>query len=220
MPIRECRSRRVSARHAWPRLGLILCMMGLAGCADESRRIRNFDSKIDSDIAALVAEGNAASLATASLIIRHDAPASRSAELISRAAAMAPDRPELIWIQWRECADRDCADEEHIRAHLKAADPDNGWAWLPELQDAWARKSPSDVTAAVAQIGAVPHMRIYWNLLTVMMVDALAGEGDSAHRSAIGSDMSTRSIYAIGILAALSIPPLQPMSKACRVDQF
>jgi hypothetical protein len=167
-------SRRGFADRSVPRCGLILCMMCLAACADESRRLRDLDSQTNADIATLVAEGSAASLATASLTSRLDAdPASRSSDLIARAVAMAPDRPELIWLQWRE---------------------------LPDLQDAWGRQSPSEVTAAAVQVGAARHMRIYWNVLTVMMVDALAGTGGSVRHSVIGTDISTRTIYAIGII--------------------
>jgi hypothetical protein len=211
---------RVSADRGWPRFGLILCIMGLAGCARESRGVREFDSQRDAEIAALVAEGSAASLATASLMSRLDTPASRSADLIARAASLAPNRPELIWVQWRECATSHCADEEQIGAHLKTLDPDNGLAWLPDLQEAWARQSPSEVTAVAAQIGAARHMKIYWNSLIVMMVDAFAGNGRSPRHSAIGRDVSTRMIYSIGILAAVSIPPLQPFGRVCGVDQL
>jgi hypothetical protein len=51
-------------------------------------------------------------------------------------------------------------------------------------------------------------MRIYWNPVIVMMVDALAATGGSPHQSGIGTDISTRMIYSIGINAAGSIPPI------------
>jgi hypothetical protein len=206
-----------------PHIGLILCLAGLAGlagCADESRRAADYDSQRHSVVAALIAQDSASSLATAAVMSRLDTPASQSAELIARAVAMAPDRPELLWVQWRVCAPVHCADEERIRAHLKAVDPDNGLAWMPDLEQAWARQSPSDVTAVVAQIGAGRHMRIYWNSATVMMVDSLTGIGDPPRHSGMGPDIYTRMVYASGILAAVSIPPLQPLSKACQADQL
>jgi hypothetical protein len=203
-----------------PRCGWVLCIMGLAACADQSGRFPDLDSQTDADVAALAAKASAGSLATASLLTRRDAPALRSTDLIARSLVLAPDRPELIWIQWRECADRHCVDEAEIRTRLKTADPGNGLAWLQDLQDAWARQSQPEVTAVLVRMGTAPHMRIYWNPLTVMMVDALAAERGASPHSGVGADLSTRMIYSIGVLAALSIPPLQPLGKACRADQF
>jgi hypothetical protein len=211
-------ARRISAYRRWTTFGLTLGLTFIAGCADD-RRARDFD-QIDSEITALITDGSAASLATASLMSRRDTQAAQSARLIARAAALAPDRPDLIWVQWRECADTHCADEIEIRRRLKAVDPDNGLAWLADLEEAWGRQSPAEVTAVVAQMGAAPHMKIYWNSLVVMMTDALAGTGGPAHRSAIFSDSYTRMVYSVGVLAAVSIPPFQPVGKACRMDQF
>lgn len=52
-----------------------------------------------------------------------------------------------------------------------------------------------------------------WNQLEVMMVDALAVANPS-------QSLATRGSVAIGVLAAQAIPPLQPMSKACRLEQL
>src|SRR5665213_645706 len=150
------------------RIVLMLCMMAVAGCADESQRYRDIETHRQAQIAALVAEGSAASLATASLLSgRLVGSKSQSDEYIQRAIAMAPERPELVWMQWRLCSTRECAEEPQIRAHLKAVAPDNGLAWVPDLQEAWARESPTDVTQMVARIGAGRHMTTYWNVLTV-----------------------------------------------------
>jgi len=56
-------------------------------------------------------------------------------------------------------------------------------------------------------------MTLYWNQLEVMMVDALAVASPS-------QSLATRGTEAIGVLAAQAIPPLQPMSKACRLEQL
>jgi hypothetical protein len=56
-------------------------------------------------------------------------------------------------------------------------------------------------------------MTIYWNQLEVMMVDALAVANPS-------QSLATRGTVAIGVLAAQAIPALQPMSKACRLEQL
>jgi hypothetical protein len=53
-----------------------------------------------------------------------------------------------------------------------------------------------------------------------MIVDALDRTGSSPHQPTYFPDVSSRLIYATGILAAVSIPPLQFMSKSCGLDQL
>ncbi|HEV2271026.1 MAG TPA: hypothetical protein VGR92_16355 [Steroidobacteraceae bacterium] len=97
-------------------------------------------------------------------------------------------------------------------AQLQALDPDNGFAWAPDLE----RLPPSGsdaVTAVIARIGAARRMTIYWNQLEVMMVDALAVASPS-------QDPATRDIDAIGMLSGEIIPPLQAISRACRFEEL
>lgn len=206
-------------RRSGMRILLILLLASLAGCADEARKAREADEQRELAVAELTARGTAQSLAAASLLgrFKHER---RSQELIDRAVAIAPDQPALAYIQWRECAGAPCAEEEEIRTRLQAVAPDNGLVWLPELNAALERADASAVTGAVAKIGASRHISIYWTSLVVMLVDAFGEKSPSTGRPAFAESSTDRMVDAIGILAAVSTPPLQAIAKSCRADQF
>jgi hypothetical protein len=202
------------------RIYLILLLASLAGCADEARKAREADEQREIAVAELTARGTAQSLAAASLLGRFK-HARRSQELIDRAVAIAPDQPALAYVQWRECAAvPTCANEGEIRTRLQAVAPDNGLVWLPELSAAWERADAPAVTGAVAKIGASRHISIYWNSLIVMLVDAFGEKSASTGRPVFAQSLTDRMVDAIGILAAVSTPPLQAIAKSCHADQF
>jgi hypothetical protein len=111
------------------------------------------------------------------------------------------------------CERLKCEAKEQLEARLQEMDPDNGFVWAADLEHAQSSGSAVAVTAAIARIGAGPRMTFYWNQLEVMMVDALAVANPS-------QNLGTRGTVAIGVLAAQAIPALQPMSKACRLEQL
>jgi hypothetical protein len=202
------------------RIYLILLLASLAGCADDARKAREADEQREIAVAELTARGTAQSLAAASLLGGYK-QGRRSQDLMDRAVAIAPDQPALAYVQWRECAAApSCAQEEKFRTRLQAVAPDNGLVWLPELNAAWERADAPAVTRAVAKIGGSRDISIYWNFLTVMMVDAFREISKSTGRPVFAQSPTDRMVDAIGILAAVSTPPLHAMAKSCRADQF
>jgi len=200
------------------RLSWFLLLAGLVGCAGEERTSRDFESAREAQVAALTAGGAPESLATASMMrgLKRD---TESLALINGAAALAPERAEIIYLQWRVCVSHQCAEEAQILAALKRVDPGNGMAWLPQLNGAWERGDQAEVTDIVAKIGASRGLNLYWNSSTVMMADALSESGQRKSRGH-ANDLPARMVTAIGILAAVSIPPLQPLGRVCLPAQF
>jgi hypothetical protein len=142
----------------------------------------------------------------------NDPTSMQALDLIERAETLAPRRPELVWLHLAICERLECNEQAQIAGRLQGLDPDNGVAWALDLER--AQSSGADaVTAVVARIGAAPRMTVYWNQLEAMMVDALAVANPS-------QNLATRYIDAIGVLAAQAVPPLLPMSKACRPAQL
>jgi hypothetical protein len=204
---------------------MLLLTPVFAACAHAPPSVQESADDFRAELAALVREGTADGLATASLLAHSDAINSgaamlQPADLIKDAIALAPERPELIWIQLRDCDINPCADEMQIAARLQALAPDNGLAWLPNLAAAQSRQSPSEVTQAVAQVGAGAHMSIYWNALTMMIFDSLRHDVESRRPATFGLSANKRLIGAMGIMAAFDIPSMQAMARACRVNQF
>lgn len=195
----------------------LLCALVLTGCAHtrgDGTDVESFRTERNREVEVLVAQVTPSNLAAAALLAAPgDLNGRQPLDLIERAEALAPQRPELVWLHLAICERLKCDAKAQIEARLQALDPDNGFAWVSDLE--WAQPSGSDaaVTAAIVQIGARPRMTFYWNQLEVMMVDALAVANPSR-------SLATRGIVAIGMLAAQAIPALQPMSKACRLEQL
>lgn len=167
-------------------------------------------------ISALLAHSTAAHLATAAMLARmssKDSSPNSPLELIRRATLLAPDSPELGWLELSICRQVECEATDQIERRTQVLDPDNGFLWVADLDRSIAAGSNPAVTDLVKRIGASSKITFYWNPLMVMTVDALA-VGDPK----LG--LSERGITAAGMLAATIIPPLQPFSKACRVEQL
>ena len=214
----------------WPVFPAMLCAL-LGVCADAcGADLKHMQSDESTEIAYLVHRGTAGSLATAALLthLTEMPDASRGSgaaappdpsQLIARAISMAPNRPELVWLQLRECESRRCADEARIAAHLKEIDADNGLAWLADLNAAQG-KSPEDITQAIEQIGGAQGARVYWNQLAVMMFDALTHHDRTKPPTAITQHADDRLMHVTGVLAAMDVPAFRPLAHACRPDEF
>lgn len=195
----------------------LLCMLTLAGCASGGRGgtdARSFPGERNREAAILIAHATPSDLAAAALLLAPGNPDARQPlDLIQRAQTLAPQRPDLVWAHLVICERFKCAARAKIAARLQALDPENGFAWAPDLEA--LRSSDSDaITAVIARIGAAPRITIYRNQLEVMMVDALAVTNPS-------QDLFTRGIHAIGIVAAESdLSPLLAISRACQLRQL
>jgi len=213
----------------WPQFSAMLCV--LLGPNTHARAdVKHLQSDESTEIAYLIRRGTADSLATASLLahltqVSDDerapgAPAPPDpAQLIERARSLAPNRPELVWLQLRDCESRRCAGEARIAARLKEIDADNGLAWLGDLNAAQS-KSPEEVTRVIEQMGAAPGPRVYWNRLTVMMFDALTHHDRTEPATAITQHADDRLMHVTGVLAAVDAPAFRPLAYACRPGEF
>jgi hypothetical protein len=167
-------------------------------------------------VSALLAHPTAKHLATAALFARlpsKDASPDSPLELIRRATLLAPKSPEFAWLELSICRRVACDATNQIERRTQVLDPDNGFLWVADLDRSIAAGSEPAVTELVNRIGASSKITFYWNPLMVMTVDALA-VGDPK------LSVSERGVTAAGMLAATIIPPLQPLSKACRVEQL
>jgi hypothetical protein len=195
----------------------LICMLALAGCAHaraDGTDVGAFRAERAREVEVLVAQSTPTNLAAAALLAAPGDLISRQPlELITQAEALAPQRPELAWVHLAICERLKCETKEQIVAHLQEIDPDNGFVWAADLEHAQSSGSAVAVTAAIVRIGAGPRMTFYWNQLEVMMVDALAVANPS-------QSLAARGTVAIGVLAGQAIPALQPISKACRLEQL
>jgi hypothetical protein len=194
----------------------LLCALVLAGCAHTGSGdadTQSYRAERNREAAVLAARPTSNNLAVAALLSEVDErDPRRSLDLIERAEALAPRSPELLWLHFSLCARLNCDAKAQIAARLQTVDPDNGFAWLPDLAQAQS-SGPEATTALIARIGGSRKMTFYWNQLEVMIVDALAVAEPS-------QNLAIRGVSANGTLAAVAIPPLQPLSKACKDEQL
>jgi hypothetical protein len=191
----------------------------LAGCSHEpwhSADLASIRARDDRLIKSLLAQPTPEHLATAALLAVPFGGEPRIGlplEMIERAELLAPQRPELLWEHLALCRRLQCDAKLRIEDRLKAVDPQNGFVWASDLERAQASGSEADVTDAISRIGSGSRMTLYWNELEVMLVDGLAAADPS-------ESLADRGVEAIGLLAMQALPPLQPMSKACRLADF
>jgi hypothetical protein len=213
----------------WPRFPAIFCVL-LAVFSDVRAALEHLQSDEPTEIAYLMRRGTADSLATASLLAHltelseNERPPGKPAppdpsQLIERAVSMAPNRPELVWLQLRDCESRRCTDEAQIAARLKEIDADNALAWLADLNAAQSG-SPEEVSHALERMGGAAAARVYWNRLTVMMFDALTHHDRQEPPTAITQHADDRLMHVTGVLAALDAPAFRSLAYACRPAEF
>lgn len=201
----------------------LLCGLALAGCAHKLPDIPTIRAANDREIQSLLAVPTPDRLAAASILevrasvlemqLERKVRTDPSMKLIEQAEALAPLRPDLVWLQLAHCRRLQCDAKLQIEDHLKTLDPGNGFVWLADLERAKASGSQAAITEAILRIGSSSRMTFYWNELEVRMVDALAEAEPS-------ESLMNRGVEAIGFLAATAIPPLLPMGKACQLEQI
>lgn len=211
---------RMSAR--WR--GVTCAAIGLQAVAAGTGPVPTVPHRADDEareVSYLVAKGGADSLATASLLAHLVETGSKpdATALIQRAAVLAPQRPEILWLLLRDCQLRRCPEEAVLAQRLRAADPGNALALLSALN--LSRAGPAaETTRLIAAMGASKTVSLYWNRSLVMMFDALTHSGPGAPATAISHDADDRLMHAAGVLAAIDVPPLKPITFVCASDQF
>jgi hypothetical protein len=97
----------------WVSLAALLCV----GCAaNEARQQAAYARDIQRTMTALIAAGDADSLAAASVMAGWKKDSAERLTLIARAVASAPDRPDLVWLNLQLCsAVESCDPIEWIR---------------------------------------------------------------------------------------------------------
>jgi hypothetical protein len=192
-------------------------LMGLAailcnGCAlDGVRQQAAYDRKVQRTEQLLIASGDADSLAAAAMLSFGPTvnPVQRLT-LIARAVSEAPDRPDLVWLNVRLCAQVDGCNPEPLEAQLRALNPDNGAAWFDSIGRAGRRNDVVEVRKDLAAIALSRRFDTYWNTTIVHVTNAIL----KTHTM----DSPTALVATIGMASAMSLPAYQTIVNACKGD--
>src|SRR5579872_1957759 len=188
-------------------LALVLSAL-IAACASDGRQTE-LARDLPRTQVALKAATDADSLAAAAELnvwSRTNSYPKRLA-LLTRAAASAPDRPDLLWLEIEACPRVDTCDPTHLAETLHRLDPENGAAWA-SLLDAASRRG--DVVAVNRYLDAIAGSKrfdIYWNASIAHLTAAVLKVGTI--------DAATALTALIGTEAALSIPAYHDITQAC-----
>ena len=169
----------------------------LAGCAvrDTGQQL-TFENRIARTEAALIAAADADSLQAAALLGDGD-PAERL-QLITRAAAAAPERADITWWHLQLCLRVQSCDPQSIEDRLHALDPGNGSGWSAALERSAKLKDAAVVETTLAAISNSERFSVYWNPTIVHTVNAVIRTQAMEPKNAF--------VRAIGVAAAQTIP--------------
>jgi hypothetical protein len=159
---------------------------------------------------ALARQADADSLAAAGLLSWGEPE--KESQLLVRAAAAAPQRADLVWLQIQACQKQPACDSQSLERHLESLDADNGAPWLGALARADARHDEPAKDAAFAAISRSRRVDIYWTML-------IARLGKAAARTGKMSLPDTETLI-IGLLAAQAVPALQIVSRSCNAERL
>ena len=180
----------------------------LAGCASdplaENRRANQCIARL---LPVLEARQDADSLAAAAVLAFASTPEQRL-ELISRATAIAPERPALAWLHVSLCQRVPACDAEPLEARLRALDPGNGVSWLDPVSRATAASDPAALETALAALGRSERVDLYWARLVHDLTLAAERTRQWPTPEAL--------VTVIGGLAAQAIPAFYATSRACQ----
>jgi hypothetical protein len=189
-------------------LAAVLCN----GCATDGGRQQGADErKIQRTEQLLIAAGDADSLAAAAMLsIGPTVNPLQRLTLMARAVSEAPDRPDLIWLNVRLCAQVDGCNPEPLEVQLRTLDPDNGAAWLDSIGRAGKRNDVVALRKDLMAIATSRRLDTYWNTTIVHVTNAIL----NTH----AMDLPTALVATIGMASATGIPTYQTIVNACKGD--
>jgi hypothetical protein len=192
---------------------LVICLLSLSLVEIGSSQAKEAvaATKIERTIVALELKSDADSMAAAGLLSLDKHPG-QSLPLIVRAAATAPDRADLVWLQVGVCQRVSACDPEPMERQLRELAPSNGAGWIGALARAHASKDDEATDAALDAIGHSGRVDIYWTSLIARLSRAAARTGKISLEDA--------STTIIGYLAAEAIPAYSAASLACKGDRL
>lgn len=184
--------------------------VALAGCVSKSERnLDSYRAHVTEVTAALQAQGDADSLATAALLAS-SASVDRSQELMARAVDLAPGRADLAWLHIALCQPWSHCDTAPLEVRLRAIDPANGASWLGAVERAAASGNDPERAQAFAALAGAERVDFYWVPTLGFAVHAI----DRTHRW----PRSLAVVDVMGKLPAETIPHYEYLAKPCKGD--
>jgi len=127
--------------------------------------------------------------------------------LLGQALAARPDHPVAIWHSLVNCQTRSC-ERDSVESAALAGDPANGMIWFLIASDRIKNGQWDDAERAMRQLAAAPRYSVHFMEYTTLLERGLAATTDLGY--------SERVVGGIGVAAAVAIPALGEVSRACQ----
>jgi hypothetical protein len=135
---------------------------------------------------------------------------------IQKAVQLGPQRPDLLWLQLRICAEVRGCEAEPIEIQLRKLDPGSGAVWLGPLSRAQARKDARAEEQILEVMSKAAHFNVYWTKLIAQLTPPISrlATGASTVRE-VPTPLTNGLNTTVGWLSKLAIPAFTPISRAC-----
>lgn len=165
-----------------------------------------------------IGSGNADELAASALTAwggdRGRAP--QALAQIQRAVQSAPQRPELVWLYLRICADTPTCEPEAVEAQLRKLDPGSGAVWLGALARAQAARDERTEEQILEVMGRAMHFNVYWTTLVARLTPPISQSPVATSlRQAAPTPVTNALNGTVGYLSRLTTPAFSALSTAC-----
>jgi len=189
-------------------IGLSLAEISNCAAADANRG-SEYKKQLARTQQALVAAGDPDSLAAAATVgwTPQEDPSERL-KWIARAADLAPDRYDLIWLRLQMCKRYKSCDARPIVAKLRALDASNAASWMDPLEQRTQAHEDAQTDALVRAMAKSDRFNIHWNSIVFHLANALRGVRTMNTVTAL--------VGAIGSASVIATPDYWRISDACK----
>lgn len=165
---------------------------------------------------ALVARGDAGSLATSAMLYHLLGEGSKAVEISGRAARSAQDAAHLAWLELGMCLEHRGCDPTPAARRLLTVDPGNGVAFLHEAPEEGA--APARMNQFLERLAQADRLDTHWNRLLAAGYDALEAI-DGRKGGDIGADESYDGRGdVISVVAATALLDVTSFFHACTAE--
>ena len=200
---------------------LLALVVALGACAGSGTRDQSRGSGSPASPAANSRNPDQlAAAALGTLVMQRDA--SSALGLIRQAGNLAPERPDLAWLQVRLCIELPGCEPEPFEARLRKLDPKNGSVWLGVLARAQARHDARAEQSVLEAMSQAERFDVYWTTLVWRLATALAqtnAPNPPNPPPAAGAPPPTPLTNALndvtGWLSQLTFAAFRPLAAAC-----
>ena len=160
---------------------------------------------------------NADELTASALSLWGNGAATESQALtqIQKAAQLAAERPEIVWVYLRICEVVRGCDTQPIEVQLRKLDPASGAVWLGPLGRAQARRDTAAETQILEVMSKATHFNVYWTTLIASLSPPLSRTPAAVMPQPQPTPLTNAMNASIGWLSRLDTAAFTPISNAC-----